>query len=341
MCAQSAAKVLLFTSTGEVGGTWGSSGAATKKLHGLTDCNLTIVEKVESVRSVGWYGPGPVAAEVQQSGEANFDALALYEDLACLLGGIFTHTSGSTGNSTGGAGAPYYWSWTAPVNSTQVSTTFTLEYGTSGQAYTAIGAILNGINIKGEAGGYWTLSCPVLTQQIKPMSALSTAGNIDRTVNPIRMANTSLYMDAFSTGTMGATAISVSLISFELDFKANRHLKQFAGSLYPGGWGDGPIEGTLKTLLEFNTTQKALVDELLGSTGAALERQIRIKASQGSSATLKSAALDFCGIMASPVKLWDDRDGNMTVELNWAGKYSTAISNFLRCIVENGTSSTT
>lgn len=338
---QSAAKVLSFTSTGEVGGTWGSTGVATKKLHGLTDCTLSIVTKTETVRSVGWYGPGPVANEVSQSGEGNFEGVALYEDITNIMGGLFGHTSGSTGNSTGGSTAPYYYAWTAPVTSTQIVTTFDLEYGTTGQAYMAVGAIIDGITIKGEAGGYWTYSSPILAKQIKPLTGLTTAALIDRTVNPIKMADTSLYMDAFSTGTMGGTAISASLISFELSAKANRHMKTFAGSLYPGGWGDAPMDGSLKTVLEFNTTQKALVDELLGTTGTALQRQIRIKGSQGSSGTLKSAALDFCGIVSEPIKLWDDRDGNLTVELNWAGKYSTSISNWFRAIIECGSSSTT
>ena len=337
--AQTAAKVLTFTSTGE--SSWGTSGAATKKYHGLTDATLTIVEKVEAVPVVGWFGPGPVANEQAQSGEGTFEGTVVYEDITNVLNGLFTYTSASTGNSTGGTTAPYYYSWTAPVSSTQVVATYTLEYGTTGQAYTAIGSALNGLTLRGEAAGYWTFSSPVIAKQIKPLTGLTTAALVDRTVNPARMADTTLYMDAFSTGTIGATAISASLISFEANINMNRHTKTFAGSLYPGGWGEGRTEGTLRTLLEFNTTQKALIDELLGTTGVALQRQIRIKASQGSSATQKSMALDFCGIVSDPIKFWDDRDGNMTVDLTWTGKYSTAISNWLRFIVENGSSSTT
>lgn len=333
MGGASAARVLAFQSSGE--SAWGTTGAATKKLHGITDVSLTIVEKVEAVPTVGNYGPGPVAAEVAQSGEGQIEGIVLYEDSVNILNGLFTAII----NSVTTSGAPYTYAYTAPVNSTQVCYSYTLEWGTTGQSYTAPGSVINGINIKGEAGGLWTYSAPVIAKLIKSVTP-TTAAWVDRTVNPVRMADTTLYVDG-STGTIGTTAISATLINFEMALNAGRHTKQFAGSINPASWGDAQMEGTLRTLLEFGSTAKAYVDELLGSTGAAVRRQIRINATEGTSAAVKAFGIDFAGIIGENIKLWDDRDGNMTVDLTWKGQYSTQLANWLKFNLQNGSSSTT
>lgn len=340
-----AAAILTHTSTGEVGGTWASSGPTTKKFHGATDVSMTIVEAVEAVPAVGWYGPGPVADETAQAGEGTIAGKVTYEDLPMLLNGLFTHTSGSTGNSTGGTTAPYYYAWQAPVSSTQVCATYTLEYGTTGQSYTSIGSVLNGISLKGEAGGLWDFSVPFVSKIVKPLSSASTAANIDRSVNPIAMKDTAFFWDAFSSGTMGSSGINATLISFALDVDAKRHTKTFAGSKFPGGWGDGKMEGTLGVVVEFNSTMKALLDTICGATsGAALQAQVQIRALTSTatdSTSRRSAAIQFAGIQSEPIKLWSERSGNLTLDLKLTGKYSTALANFLKFVVENGSSSTT
>lgn len=337
--------VLTYTSTGEVGGTWGSSGAATRKWHGVTDASLTIVEKVEAVPTLGYYGPGPVADQVSQSGEGTVEGVATYEDLPNILNGLFTaHTTGSSGNTSGGTVAPYYYSWSAPITSTQVSATYTLEYGTSGRSYTAIGGVLSALTLRGEAGGLWTYTVPLIAKQVKPLSAASTAAWIDRLANPVQMSNTHFYWDALSTGTVKSTELQATLISFELTHAPNRHLKTFAGSKFPGGWGDNRAECTLTAVVEFNSTMKALLDAICTSSGAAMQAQISIfnenTTSTGSTGR-RSAEIQFAGIQTEPIKLWDDRDGNLTLGLNMTGKYSTALGNYLKFIIENGSSSTT
>ena len=283
-----AARVLTFSSTGEVGTMtpttgWGTTGNASKKWHGIEDgVTFSIVENVEAVPTVGWYGPGPVAAEIAQSAEGTIPGVLTYEDAPNLLNGLFTYSSQSTGNTTGGTTAPYYYSWTAPVTSTQTVATYPMEYGTSGNAYKLKGVIFNGITLSGESPGYWRFSIPALARSIEPLAALTTAALVDRTVNPVKVADTAIYVDAFSTGTIGGTALPASLISFELSVESGRHTKMFAGNKFAQSWGDNKMGGTLRTLLEFGSTVKGLVDELLSSsTGAEVQRQIRIKASQG------------------------------------------------------------
>jgi hypothetical protein len=334
----SAAKVLQFNSTGEA--SWGSTTASTIKLHGLTDASLKINSTVEVVPSVGWFGPGPIAQEQSNSGEGNMEMVATYEESPRIMNAFFTAIAASTITS----GSPYNYPYTAPTASTQVVKTYTIEYGTTGAAYRAPGSVGKHFTIRGEAGGFWTMGVDTIAKQIvAATSGLSTAstGLSDRNVNPVRMADTTLYVDAFSTGTIGSTSIAASLISFELDVETNRHLKQFAGSINPSSWGDGKYEGSLRITAEFNSSVKAWVDELLGSTGAAVSRQIRIGATQDSSASVKTFNLDFAGIKSEGETLFSDRDGNMTVDLTFMGRYSTGLANWFACNIQNGSSSTT
>lgn len=320
-------------------GTWGSEGAAARKLMGVTDCSFQVVEKSQTVRALGWIGPSPISAEVAQSAEGSMEGVCVYEDMPTILNGFFTGIDSST--STGASPSGYNYPYTAPVSSTQAIFTYTLEYGTTGAAYTANGVTFNELTVRGEAGDLWQYTVGAVAKNIIPStSGLSTAMS-DRAVNPVRMADTTLYVDPISTGTAGGTSVSATLISFEETIRTGRHTKTFAGSLTPGAHGDGPFEVTLKTVAEFNASAKAYVDELLGTTGAAVRRQIRIGATQGSSASTKTFNLDTAGILSEGFKLFDDRDGNMTVALTWNGVYSTGLGNSFACNVVNGSSSTT
>lgn len=317
-------------------GTWGSTQAATIKLHGITDASLKSVDMVEIVPSAGMYGPGGAANTQAQSGEGRTSLTMTYEEAPRILNAFFTAIGQTTST-----GAPYNYPYTAPVGSSQAVATYTMEYGTSGNAYRAPGSVGKHLNITGEAGGFWAGSVDWISKQIVAATSGLSSGPSDRTVTPIRMADTTLYVDAFSTATMGGSAVSATLIAFALDIETNRHLKQFAGSLYPASWGEGKWDGTLAITAEFNASAKAWVDEALGTTGATVSRQVRIGATEGSSASVKTFNLDFGGIKTGGETLFTDRDGNMTVALTFAGRYTTALSNWFLANVQNGSSSTT
>lgn len=336
----SAAKVVQISSTGE--STWGATGAATIKIHGITDASLRVLDVVETVPSVGWYGPSPVALQVSQSGEASFDMVATYEELPRIFNGMFTASASSTDGAVGGTSGPYKYYYEAPVVSTQASYTYTIEYGTSGAAYRAPGSVIKHLNIKGEAGGLWNMTADtVFPQLVVATTGLTSSGQLaDRTVNPIRMADTSLRIDN-STGTSSGGYVAVTtqdatLISFELDIESNRHMKTFAGSVYPTSWGDGKYEGSLKLTAEYNTYGKAVVDAMLstaGSTTSTVKKLIRIANTQttgvATSTATRAVNLDFAGVLVDGTELFGDRDGNMTIDLTFNGWFSTQLSQVL------------
>jgi len=323
----------------------------------LTAQTFNIVEMTEQVPMVGYYGPSPVADETQISGEFSMEGVVTYQEMPKIYNGLFTYTSGSTG-----AADPYDFYWAAPVASTQISATYALELGTTGQPYLSRGSIFNNLGITGEAGSFWKFTAGGFSKAILASSGLSTAAFADtRAMKPVAMKDTNIRFVPFATGTFGSSSgeITATLISFELTYNPNRHLKFFAGGRAPGAWGDARSEGTLRTILEFNSTSKALVDELVGlssstgSTGAALQRQIRLWASSTSTAgtTGFAASIDFAGIVSNPIQLWTDRDGNCTLDITWSGKHSTAFApiapagstagGWLAFEIVNGSSSTT
>ncbi|MDO8751137.1 MAG: hypothetical protein Q7K03_08345, partial [Dehalococcoidia bacterium] len=261
-------------STGQ--STWGSTGSVVRKLHGVTQQSGQIVEKGQIVKALGWLGPSPISAEVSQTAEVSFEGICVYEDMPTILNGFFTGISAST--STDSTAAGYNYPYTAPVSSTQVFYHYTMEFGTTGAAYRANGVVFNDLTVKGEAGDLWNYVVGAVAKNIVASTSGLSTTPADRAVNVVRMADTTLAVDAFSTGTMGTTSVSATLINFELAYKTGRHVKTFAGSVFPGDFGEAAHEPTLKLTAEFFSSAKAYVDELLGTGGVAVKRQIRVGA---------------------------------------------------------------
>ncbi len=354
--ASKAAIVVLIPSTGEVGGAWASTATPTRKLHGLTDSSFSVTSKTEVVPMVGYYGASPISDEVQRGAEFQMDGVWSYQEAPKYLNGFFTYTSQSTA-----AAAPYDYYWSAPVASTQACATYRFEFGpSSNEAYASVGSIFNSLKVSAETGSYWKFSIGGFAKLIETCTGLTTAAWADaRAMKPVAMKDTAIRMSPFATGAYGTSSgeLSASLISFELNYDPKRHLKYFAGSVEAQGWGDDRSEATLRVVLEYKSTAKAAVDAMLKSststtsTGVTLQRQIQIYASSTSTASSTGfvSAIDFAGVLSQPIKLWNDRDGNLTLDLTFAGKFTTAMScvgsselgNYLAFRVTNDSSSTT
>ncbi len=330
--ASHAAKVLLLSSTGE--SAWGSTGViASRKLHGVEDFSVTVTEKVEAVPAVGFYGPGPVADLVSQGAEFAVNGILTYQEVPKILNGLFVASSQASSSDASGGAERFH--WTAPVSSTQASYTYPLEFGQSTQfGYKVNGGVLQTLKLSGEAGGLWKFDVGGFGQMVMPLTTgMSTAALADaRTVYPVAMKDTQLRIGPWDTASFGSSSgtVAATLISFDFNLDTKRHAKTFAGSAFPQDWGDGRYEGTLKTVVEFTSGNvQPLLAEMLGttdgagSTAAALQRQVTIYASRDT--TTYYVGVDFAGIVSEPVKMWGDRDGNMTLELTWKGKFSTGL----------------
>lgn len=300
--------------------TWGTAVAATVRLMGLVEASFQIEDVTEVLPDLGRFAPSPNALQLQQSASGQIQVYGTYEDLPYFLDHIF-------GIATPSGSDPYTYDYAAPLTTAPTPRKSTIEYGTASASYEMSGGLLKTLRIAGAAGRYWEVSSDVIGEAI---AATSLTGSLnDRAVNPIRMADTVCKIDAWA-GTIGSTA-GGKLVSFEAAIDTMRHLKFFAGSLTPTDFGEDKWTGTLQTVLEFDSTAKAYVDALLSGK---VQRQIEIEAINGTNV----ATLQFAGTLIDGVPLFADRDGNITVELNWEGTYNSTLGNWLKASVTNGVS---
>ena len=294
--------------------TWGASTKApTAKLMGLTDASLSVAQEVDQPTLVGTLAPATVAAQTEIHGEGRIEQRASYQDICYWLNGIFGPAVGSAAANT-----RYTYNYIAPLTASTTPQHYTINFGTTNACYEMDGAIINNLEIGIEAGQVWTVGVDLLGYAVNT-AALSTCA--DRDVDLIRASDTTLYMDAWTSNTIGSTPVAATLISANLTANPGRHLKTFVGAIRPASYGENRWEGRMTMVLEFNSSAKALVDAL--TAPALVQRQIRLNASTGSRTAARACTLDFAGTLVDAVRLFDDRDGNMTVSLTWNGTVNT------------------
>lgn len=313
---------------------WGTSNTtATVQLTGVTDVSLDIVPDVYMPQFMGTLAPAITAGLMGQHGEASITQVASYQDLPYYLQGVFGTSAASAGAST-----TYVYKYEAKADQVTTAPYYTVQIGTTDAEYALRTGMFTNLTISGEAGGMWEVSADLLGAAVTTMAM--TTGLDVRDVDLIRMADTNIYMTPWTRTTISATALPATLISFELTANPQRHLKTFAGSGNPAAYGDSTWESQLTTVMEFNATAKAYVDEMV-APDTLVQRQIRIKAATGATTEAREATIDFAGTIAENVTLWDDRDGNMTVSLVWNGTYNTKNTAFLKTKVKNELSALT
>ncbi len=311
--------------------TWGASTKTpTVKLMGLTEATVSIVPTVDTPALVGTLAPGTVAALAEIHGEGAIEQRASYQDICYWLDGIFGPATASAAANT-----TYTYNYIAPLSASTKPSHYTVNFGTTNACYEMDGAIPNNLTIGIESGQVWTMGVELLGHSVTTAAVGTSA---DRTVDLIKASDTTVYIDSWTTSTMGTTTVAATLISAELTINPGRHLKTFVGSITPADYGENRWEGQLVTVLEFNATAKAYVDSLANSS--LVQRQIRLKASTGTGTTARLCQLDFAGTLVDNVELFGDRDGNMTVSLTWNGTVNTkwATDSWIRAKVTNNLS---
>lgn len=300
--------------------TWGTGVTATAKLMALLDASANYNQEIYQPDILGTLAPGQYVEVVATDWNASITVAATYEDLPYFFDGFF-------GTATPSGTGPYTYSYTGPTTSTPSPRIFTVEYGTSSGAYQLTGGLINGVTIDIAQGESWKVTADMIG---KGVSSVTLASLSDRTVNLIGTGDTTVYIDSYG-GTFGSTAVSATVISASIKLTNGRHLKRFIGDTAPGNWGEDKYNVEASMTLEFNSTSKAYVDALLSG---AVSKAIRVKASSGSN----SATLDMSGIIKDGVQLFGDRDGNITVDLTFSGRYDATNGMWCEAVVVNGVS---
>ena len=308
--------------------TWGTYTTATSRLMLVTDASLRIEQQSRVLTHLGDVAPGPTAVMESVSGVGHVEQEMSYQDILYWGNAMMGVTTTPT------VTWPYVWTFTAPTTAQIVPQLFSMDFGAPSASYRMAGALVTGMTISGESPGAWKITADLVGKSIV---AGANAAIADRVVNAINMADTNIYMNTWG-GSMGATTVAAILIGFELALENGRHLKFFAGGNTPQAWGDELFNGTLRTTLEYTAAAKALVDIMAAAPPVLVQQQIQIMATVGASTSITAIALQCPCTLIEAVELFSDRDGNITVELNWALTKHTTFGSCMKMIVTNGMS---
>lgn len=293
--------------------------AATALLRGVLDAQATLQANDVVPEELGVIGPAPMSVLGARSAEMSIEIQATYEDILYGLRGLF-------GPVTPTGSGPYTWTHNAPVSSAPNAQVYTIEYGMAGAEYRIVGGVISEWTLSASAGEGLRESWSVVGREMQA-NAL-TSGLPLRAVNAISAVHGGLWIDPTSNA-HGTTQINATLIESELTIATNRHVKHFDAML-PGDWGDGRWEVTLRLMLEWNASSKALVDSLIAGV---VERHIRLRWQQSAGLSLR---IDFAGALTSQPEIFGERDGNATVELEFSGLYTSGLANWMQAVVVNG-----
>ncbi|MBA2702692.1 MAG: hypothetical protein H0U60_02455 [Blastocatellia bacterium] len=309
----------------EASAAWGTPVAGAVKGMGIESFELNaIVEAQVAPERRGSLTPGFISIPNLVGAAGNAQGVVTYEDLPYwleMLDGMVVPS---------GAG-PYVRAWASPgvpvlTGATRIRTQTFLYGNTTDGVYRMPGGVLSKLNIKGNQGEMWTFAADLLgkTVDVGALAALS-----DRTVTPVRGVDTVLYIDAWG-GTIGTTTIATTAFSFELDVDTKRGMKQHLGNLgYSGYTHPETWEATLKLELEFNATSKAYLDAII--SGTLFQRQVRIKSTNGTNIV----QLDFAGSQGNQPKIFTDKDGVSTVEVELTALYNPTLADWLKASITN------
>lgn len=298
--------------------TWSTPVAATAKMMGVEKFELDpVVETVLFDKELrGSLAPAYIGAVRKVEAKGKAEGIVYFEDILYWMEGLF-------GTVTPTGAGPFVRAYAGPLGTAPTPRPQTIIYGNAAdpEVMRGSGIVPIGLKIEGASGMETKFSADLIGAKVDNTGALAALS--DRAVNPVMGDAWSLYMDAVG-GTIGTTLIASTAFTFSLEMKANYGLKRYLGSLTPGATRPGDWSVDLKCGLEFNATSKTYVDEILAYASLP-QRQVRLKALAGTN------ILQFdAGVAAkSAPKMFSEKDGVVTVDLEYVGIYNAALGNFL------------
>ena len=300
-------------------GTVGSAVVVDTNLRAMCSLKPTAT-KVQPEENIGQHGPGRhYVSNIKAEGSLTMDS-AVYEQILIPLWLAM-------GSITPTGGPDYTWAFTLPFRVDPISliSPLTMEYidsgpsnggGDGGGTYVVrvVDAFATALTISGSAPEGWKVEAELSGRVVDLPDSLSGNPEPDQTVTPIKMGETTLAVDALYAN-IGDTIVT-EFISFTWKLEDNYHSKQFAGSMYPNGWGSGRWKTTLDLVLEVSAAQaQTFADAVLTETLYAA----RIKG--------YASANDNCNIdgmyYVDSVDTLDDRDGNNIIKISLLGAIDT------------------
>ena len=292
--------------------------ARTRLLRGIESVTVSPQYEDAVIEESGTTGVGSFAVLTPRTFEGAIEGATSYEEILYPLCGLF-------GVVTPTGSGPYTWTFNAPYLTMPSPQIYSAEFGVEGFPRLMAGMLYRSLEITSEIGAL-RYSADFVARDFSAIGSFTTLPVAS--VNPVSSVHRSLFIDTWS-GTMGATAVTATLIDATLAIDTGRHLKVFDGER-AGWYGDEKFDIELSLTMEYNSSSDALIASMLSGV---TQRKIRLRFQDTAARQLD---VDFWGTLTGVNELFSDRDGNATVELTFRATYHVADAQYLRIAVVNG-----
>jgi hypothetical protein len=305
--------------------TWGTSVAAAAIMSGIENFSFKPNVTNFQVRTLdGTLSPSQQVVKTYEDGMAKISGYFTPEDFIYIL------DSGVRGSVTPTGAGPYIYTYNFPTTANGAPRFRTLEFYDGSQEWEMAGSIVKSFSLTGGDGNDSFVAFDSEWVGRSVVASTLTGALSNRAFNVLAANNTSVWSDDFG-GTIGTTALTATLISWEFTCDTGLHLKKFkTGAVTPDSYGFGPMEVGLKFAVEYNATGHGEIAKYVAGTG----RLIRLRTTGPNSTQL---TIDFAGDITDISELWQDRDGNTTAELTLKARYDAGtFANYCQIVVQNG-----
>ncbi len=254
------------------------------------------------------------------AGSATFEVSdETFEDVNYWLEALFG-TASPTGTG------PYVRAYAAPTTAAITPHFMTLQWGQADGVFQLQDASIASLTLSGADNTGVQVGGSIIAGKVIPGTLASL---LDRTA--VTRMSGCMASVAIETWTGSAfTPLASSAFSWELSINSNREYRGYLGDCTPTAYHDQKWNGQLRLSLELNGTTDDYLIAMLGASSAILEKQVRIKYSTGSGASLRSMTITFAGHSMQAPEFFQNRNGVVTYDLVLDGVYNPTLANWLK-----------
>jgi len=294
---------------------------ATVKLQNVTSFRMRPEFQTRALEQLrGTLAPTHQTTLDNYSGSATFEVSdETFEDVNYWLEALFG-TASPTGTG------PYVRAYAAPTTAAITPHFMTLQWGQADGVFQLQDASIASLTLSGADNTGVQVGGSIIAGKVIPGTLASL---LDRTA--VTRMSGCMASVAIETWTGSAfTPLASSAFSWELSINSNREYRSYLGDCTPTAYHDQKWNGQLRLSLELNGTTDDYLIAMLGASSAILEKQVRIKYSTGSGASLRSMTITFAGHSMQAPEFFQNRNGVVTYDLVLDGVYNPTLANWLK-----------
>jgi len=294
---------------------------ATVKLQNVSSFRLRPEFQTRALEQLrGTLAPTHQTTLDNYAGSATFEVSdETFEDVNYWLEALFG-TASPTGTG------PYVRAYAAPTTAAITPHFMTLQWGQADGVFQLQDASIASLTLSGADNTGVQVGGSIVAGKVIPGTLASL---LDRTA--VTRMSGCMASVAIETWTGSAfTPLASSAFSWELSINSNREYRGYLGDCTPTAYHDQKWNGQLRLSLELNGTTDDYLIAMLGASSAILEKQVRIKYSTGSGASLRSMTITFAGHSMQAPEFFQNRNGVVTYDLVLDGVYNPTLANWLK-----------